>query len=191
MAITPPAKSNAKVFEEHLRKYGLVGFGGYKIKTLLDDKGQLKKKVGIGLKDWTDVITPESYTNFLMSRYTDTKTGKETLSQPQSYYIKTGSDVGYLGIDFDTQVSYDAFIKSNPECSQYFTQKMRKGYHIVFNYDERFSHSCENTAHPKEEGKIDFRSNGGCLISYPTKYSHHDTGEVYSYTIHMTHTTPL
>ena len=175
-------KSNADFFSDHLEKYGLVGFGGYKIKTKYD-KEKLVKTLGIGIREWAKVITPENYKEFIMSKWTDKETGKETFSQPQSYYIKTGKDVGMVGIDFDTKEAYDAFINHNPECSQYLTQKTKKGFHILFKYDERLNHSCSNDGHAKEECKIDFRSNGGCLISYPTKYKHHETGEVFSYEI--------
>jgi hypothetical protein len=172
----------ADLFKAHLLKYGIIGFGGYKLKTKYDN-GKLVKTMGIGIKDWSKVITPENYTDFIMSKWTDKETGKETLSQPKSFYLKTGKDVGTIGIDFDTPEAYEAFIKHNPECSNYFTQKTKKGYHIIFKYDDRLNHSCSNDAHSKEECKIDFRSNGGCLISYPTKYYHHETNEEYSYDI--------
>jgi hypothetical protein len=172
----------ADLFKAHLLKYGLIGFGGYKITTKYD-KEKLVKTMGIGIQDWSNVITPENYTDFIMSKWTDRETGKETFSQPKSFYLKTGKDVGIVGIDFDTPEAYEAFIKHNPECSQYFTQKTKKGYHIVFKYDDRLNHGCSNDGHSKEECKIDFRSNGGCLISYPTKYYHHETQEEYSYDI--------
>jgi hypothetical protein len=82
-------KSNADFFSDHLEKYGLIGFGGYKIKTKYD-KGKLVKTLGIGIKEWAKVINPENYKEFIMSKWTDKETGKETFSQPQSYYIKTG-----------------------------------------------------------------------------------------------------
>lgn len=167
-------KTQPQIFAEHLEKHSLIGFGGYKIKTQLDDEGVLKKILGTGKwkhinsKNYKDHIGEDKYGN-----------------DHSSFYILTGKDAGYLGIDFDTQVSYDAFIEHNPECANYFTQKTKKGFHILFNYDNRFNHSCSNDAHEKAEFKIDFRSDGGMLVSYPTKYKHHETNEIYSYDIHI------
>lgn len=167
-------KTQPQIFAEHLEKHSLIGFGGYKIKTKLDDEGVLKKILGIGKwkhinsKNYKDHIGEDKYGN-----------------DHSSFYILTGKDAGYIGIDFDTQVSYDAFIEHNPECADYFTQKTKKGFHILFNYDNRFNHSCSNDAHEKAEFKIDFRSDGGMLVSYPTKYKHHETNEIYSYDIHI------
>jgi hypothetical protein len=36
-------KTQPQIFAEHLEKHYLIGFGGYKIKTKLDDDGVLKK----------------------------------------------------------------------------------------------------------------------------------------------------
>ena len=82
-------------------------------------------------------------------------------------------------------MAYRAFIQHHPECSQYLTQKTKKGFHILFKYDKRLNHSCSNDGHEKDEFKIDFRSDGGTLVSYPTKYNHHETNEVYSYEIYI------
>jgi len=170
-------------FKAHLKKYGLTGFGGYKITTKYNDKGELKKTLGMVLRDWTNVITKDNYEDYILTKWVDKATGQISYNKPHSFYIKTGKDVGYIGIDFDTKIAYDAFITANPECSNYFTQRTKKGFHIVFNYDERLNHSCDNSKHEKQEFKIDFRSNGGCLISYPTKYYHHETKEEYVYDI--------
>lgn len=172
-------------FKAHLKKYGLTGFGGKKLTTFYNDEGELKKNMGIVIKKWSDVITRENYEDYIMMKWVDKESGKETFNHPKSFYIKTGKDVGVVGIDFDTADAYNAFIKANPECSNYFTQKTKKGFHIIFKYDERLNHSCSNDGHSREECKIDFRSNGGCLISYPTKYYHHETNEEYSYDIHI------
>jgi len=178
------AKSQiVEVFKTHLKKHGLTGFGGKKLTTFYNDEGELKKTMGIVLRKWSEVITRDNYEDFIMLKWEDKETGKITFNNPNSFYIKTGKDVGIVGIDFDTASAYEAFIKHNPECSAYFTQKTKKGFHIVFKYDDRLSHSCSNDGHEKEECKIDFRSDGGCLISYPTKYKHHETNEEYSYDI--------
>lgn len=169
-------------FKAHLKKHGLTGFGGKKITTKYD-KGVLTKTMGIVLKKWSEVITRENYEEFVMLKWVDKDTEKVTYNHPKSFYLKTGKDVGTVAIDFDTKEAYNAFIKVNPECSAYFTQKTRKGFHIIFKYDDRLSHSCSNDAQSREECKIDFRSNGGCLISYPTKYFHHETNEEYAYEI--------
>lgn len=173
----------ADLFKSHLLKYGLTGFGGKKLTTKYDDDGKLVKTMGIVIKDWTKIITKDNYEQYVMLKWVDKDTGEISYNKPNSFYLKTGKDVGTIGIDFDTPEAYTAFIKSNPECSKYFTQKTKKGYHIIFKYDDRLNHSCSNNEHPKEECKIDFRSNGGCLISYPTTYQHHSTKEVYSYDI--------
>jgi hypothetical protein len=177
--------TNADMFKKHLKAKGLVGFGGYQIKTTISPDGLLKKTLGIGIKGWSEVITPDNYENFILTKWTDQKSGQETFSQPKSYYIKTGEKEGIVGIDFDTECAYKSFISSNPECSTYFTQKTKKGFHIIFKYDKRLNHSCSNDGHTKEDCKIDFRSNGGCLISYPTTYKHCITDEVYKYEIHV------
>jgi hypothetical protein len=172
-----------EVFKTHLKKYGLTGFGGKKLTTFYNEDGELKKTLGIVLRKWSEVITKDNYEEFIKLKWEDKITGDITYNLPQSYYIKTGKDVGIVGIDFDTQEAYDAFVSHNPECSKYFTQKTKNGFHIIFKYDERLNHSCSNDAHTEEKCKIDFRSNGGCLISYPTKYKHHETNEEYSYDI--------
>jgi hypothetical protein len=167
-------KTQPQIFTEHLEKHSLIGFGGYKIKTYLDDDGILKKILGTGR--WKHINSKNYKTHI----------GKDNYGNDHSsFYIITGKDAGYIGIDFDTQVAYDAFITHNPECAKFFTQKTKKGFHILFKYDKRFSHSCSNDAHEKDEFKIDFRSDGGMLVSYPTKYKHHETNEIYSYDIHI------
>lgn len=175
-------------FREHLKLNGLVGFGGKQITTFYDtdcNGGQhLKKSMGIVIKEWSKKITPETYEEYIKLKWEDKNTGQVSYNTPKSFYIKTGKDVGYIGIDFDTECAYTAFIKANPECDTYFTQKTKKGFHILFQYHDAFDNSCSNDAHEKEECKIDIRSNGGCLISYPTKYYHHDTGEEYAYEIY-------
>jgi hypothetical protein len=173
----------ADLFKSHLKKYGLTGFGGKKLTTKYDDDGILKKTMGIVVKDWSKIITKDNYEDYIMLKWVDKDTGAISYNKPNSFYLKTGKDVGIVAIDFDTAEAYSAFIKSNPECSAYLTQKTKKGFHIIFKYDDRLSHSCSNDGHKKEECKIDFRSNGGCLISYPTKYNHHSTQEEYSYDI--------
>jgi hypothetical protein len=175
----------ALVFKNHLEKYDLTGFGGYAIKTYYHEDGSLKKKMGISIKDWAKVVKPDNWEKYLLSSWTDKDTGNITYSQPKSFYLKTGKEEGIVGIDFDTKPAYDAFVKANPECLEYLTQKTKKGFHIIFKYDSRFSHSCSNDGHEREECRIDFRSDGGCLISYPTKYYHHETNEEYSYDIHI------
>jgi hypothetical protein len=182
---TKRSYSTTDMFKAHLKKYGLTGFGGKQITTKYDANGNLKKSMGIVFKDWTQVITSQNYEDYVMLKWTDKDTGKVSYNQPKSFYIKTGQDAGYIGIDFDTVEAYNAFIKANPECSKYFTQKTKKGFHILFHYDERLNHSCSNDKHAREDCKIDFRSNGGCLISYPTKYYHHQTNEEYSYDIYV------
>lgn len=172
----------AELFKSHLLKYGLTGFGGKKI-TTYDDNGVLKKTLGMVVKDWSNKITKDNYEQYVMLKWEDKNTGVITYNKPNSFYLRTGKDVGVVGIDFDTTEAYDAFINHNTECSQYFTQKTRKGYHILFKYDDRLNWSCSNDGHSKKECMIDFRSNGGCLISYPTKYYHHETQEEYSYDI--------
>lgn len=184
--MTSLAKSQiAQKFLLHLKTHGLTGFGGIRLQTFYNDKGELKKTLGVVVKKWSEVITKDNYEEYILTKWTDKNTGVVKLSEPKSFYIKTGKDVGVVGIDFDTQQAYDAFIKVNPECSGYFTQKTKKGFHIVFKYDERLNHSCSNDKHDKEECKIDIRSNGGMLISYPTKYNHHETNEEYTYDIYI------
>lgn len=176
--------TNSTRFLNHLQTHGLIGFGGYKIKTQVNKNGKLVKKMGINVKDWATTITPENYEDYIQVAYVDKKTGTTTWSEPQSYYLKTGKEAGIVGIDFDTKTAYDAFIKVNPECAEYFTQKTKKGFHIIFKYDERLNHSCSNDGHERDECKIDFRSNGGCLISYPTTYINVETGEECKYEIY-------
>jgi hypothetical protein len=170
-----------ELFKAHLKKYNLTGFGGKEITTSINKDGIMEKKLGMCIKDWSKIITRDNYETFIPLKYKDKKTGT---NHPSSFYIKTGKDVGVCGIDFDTPEAYNAFIKSNPECKEHFTQKTKKGYHILFHYDDRLNHSCSNSEHENPECKIDFRSNGGCLISYPTKYYHHETNAEYSYDIY-------
>lgn len=177
-----------QIFRQHLKTHGLVGFGGKQITTFFDtdEEGNhtLKKTMGIVIKKWSEVITPENYEDYIKLKWEDRNTGKVSYNTPKSFYIKTGKDVGYIGIDFDTECAYTAFISANPECTDYFTQKTKKGFHILFKYHDAFDNSCSNDGHEREECKIDIRSNGGCLISYPTKYYHHETGEEYKYDIY-------
>ena len=67
-----------------------------------------------------------------------------------SFYILTGKDAGYIGIDFDTEVAYRTFIQHHPEHSDYLTQKTKKGFHILFKYDKRLNKSCSNDGHKKD-----------------------------------------
>lgn len=179
----PVLSNDAKTFISHLEKHGLIGFGGYKIKTYTDEKGKTKKKMGFSLEDWSNVVNKDNWKDYIYTEWKDKETKKITYSNPKSFYLKTGKAEGCVGIDFDTALAYEKFIEANPECSNYLTQKTKKGFHIIFKYDERLNHSCSNDGHEREECKIDFRSNGGCLVSYPTKYTHHETNEEYGYDI--------
>ena len=171
---TEISKTQPQIFAEHLEKHSLIGFGGYAIKTIYDEDGKLKKQLGTG--KWKHINSSNYMEHIGKDKY-----GKDH----SSFYILTGKDAGYIGIDFDTQIAYDAFLQKHPECAKYFTQKTKKGFHILFKYDKRFNHSCSNDGHEKDEFKIDFRSDGGMLVSYPTKYKHHETNEIYSYDIHI------
>lgn len=180
----PTLSTDARTFISHLEKHRLIGFGGYKIKTYFDEENNLKKKCGFSVKEWSKVVNKDNWkSDYIYTSWKDKETEEITYSNPKSFYLKTGKEEGCIGIDFDTTEAYNAFVEANPECKEYLTQKTKKGFHIIFKYDNRLSHSCSNDGHEREDCKIDFRSNGGCLISYPTKYYHHDTNEEYSYDI--------
>lgn len=170
----------ANQFKTYMEQYNLVGYGADEITTMFDDKdGTLKKK--LPLKKWSEVNVDNWRDNILCKSFSKS-TGKEIVRQPKSFYIRTGRDFGCFAIDFDTEEAYSEFVKHNPECKNYLTQKTKKGYHIIFNYHNAFDTSISNDTN-EDKYKIDFRSNGGIIVSYPTQYKNHSTGEIYKYEI--------
>ena len=141
-----------KQFREFRDKYNFVGFGGYMLKTYTHEStGELKKTLGIATRQWATVITKENMEDYLKN-------------SDKSFYILTGQKHDTVLIDFDTTMAYENFVAVFPECKTYLTQKTRKGYHLVMKYHAAFDTSCTNDEHEKEECKIDFKSNGGCLV---------------------------
>jgi len=174
-------ENEALQFKNYMERYNLIGYGADQIITIFDDKdGTLKKK--LPFKKWSEV-SPENWTEHILCKTFNKTTGKEIIKQPKSFCIRTGKDFNCVAIDFDTQIAYDEFIKFNPECKNYLTQKTKKGFHIIFNYHEALDTSISNDSN-EDKYKIDFRSNGGIIISFPTQYKNHSTGEIYKYEIY-------
>ncbi len=83
--------ADVQIFREHLEKHNLVGFGGYKIKTYCDEEGNLKKALGTG--KWKHINRDNFKEHIGKDKYGNNHS---------SFYILTGKDAGYIGIDFDT-----------------------------------------------------------------------------------------
>lgn len=167
-------------FKNYMEKYNMIGYGADEIKTIFDDKDGSLKKI-LPLKKWSEVSADNWQEHILCKSYNKIS-GKETIRQPKSFCIRTGREFGCVAVDFDTQESYNEFIKHNPECRNYLTQKTKKGFHIFFNYHSSIDTSISNDTN-EDKYKIDFRSNGGIVISYPTQYKNHSTNEIYKYEI--------
>jgi len=170
----------ATLFKNYMEKYNLTGYGADEIRTIFDDKDGSLKKI-LPLKKWSEVSADNWREHILCKSYNKTS-GKELVRQPKSFCIRTGREFGCVAVDFDTELAYNEFIKSNPECRNYLTQKTKKGFHIIFKYHNSLDTSISNDTN-EDKYKIDFRSNGGIVISYPTQYKNHSTGEIYKYEI--------
>jgi len=150
-----------KSFTRFCDERKFVGFGTGKISLSLGKKNvKMPAWKEINSKNWKDYVK----------------------SHHRTFCIRTGKDYDLVVLDFDTVLSYERWIREFPECKEFLTQKTRKGFHIYFNYNDRFPANATNTE-VSEGLQVDVRSTGGLIYSYPTKYSHEDT--MYSYDLYI------
>jgi hypothetical protein len=134
-------------FNDFIDKNNFVGFTSQKITTSMKN-GEEKKNV-IYPSKW-QMINHETKNNFI-NRYDG------------AYFIICGEVSNLTGLDFDNQTIFDKFMTKFP--NNYLHVKTRKGHHIYFNYCKEI-----NTLTNENIG-LDFRNDGGNLISFPTSYN--------------------
>jgi len=168
----PNAYEKVATFKKFIQDKGLIGFGGYKIRTTFDKNGVLKKTLGTA--KWKQ-INADNYLEYI---------GEDNYGKPHtSFYIRTGKEFGISVLDFDTKEAYENWIEKFPECKNYLTQNTKKGFHILFKYSPEFPSNESNSEHENPNCKIDIRSKEGIIVAYPTSYFHHETKEEYKYEI--------
>ena len=88
------------------------------------------------------------------------------------FAILTGEKSGITGFDFDDLNFYAEFLEAFPEYKDCRKTVTKSGYHLHLKYRPEIDN--------KNQGLIDFKNNGGMLISYPTQYKMPD-GSAASY----------
>lgn len=130
---------------------GIVSFSFDKITTKLNEENE-EKKVLVGLPKW----------------------GKITLDNCELFDIGncigviTGAKSNLSVIDIDDTDTYERLIHDFPDLKNYKTIKTNKGFHIWTLYNS----SIKNTTNVlKKYDNVDFRNDGGFVITAPTKYT--------------------
>jgi hypothetical protein len=116
------------------------------IQTYLNSKGEQKKKL-IGM--------PSNW---------EKKTESEFNRHHTACAIITGAISNITVIDFDSDISYDSFLKQFPIIHNCKKVKTRKGYHLYFKYTPEITTTTDLLP------AVDIRNDKACILAPPTKY---------------------
>ena len=122
------------------------------------------------LPSWKQ-INRENYMNY--TKDVNQKTDKKN----NAFCVITGKMSGITVFDFDDKDKYQViYNKHKEEIDTFYTVKTRKGFHLYFNYNEKY----ENVA-DSEITHIDIRNDGGMILAPPTEYFSPDKKETFTY----------
>lgn len=136
------------------------------IKTFVDANGNVKKNTDL---IYIDPISKKERKGSIMPSGWQKITENSYDPNMPTRIVLTGKVNKITGFDFDNiEGGYTPFMDRYPYLSDAKKHKTNKGFHMFFEYDERF----KNGTDVFEEFKgVDIRNDGGCVYAPPTTYA--------------------